>query len=146
MSHFPSKAELQIGVEAVATESGGLLVLDAVRAKDVPHLLTDALFGDPEALALVGPVTQTMARVANAPKHKPALCVSCPRAVRPGGRFAVAIARAAIDSPTKALGFIVCDRCGRTPGAIRAAAAYGIKGIFPESRMVEPTHTEAGHA
>lgn len=134
MNTLPKKSELQAGVEKLAAESGGLLTMDAVRTCDLPHLLTDALFGDAEAQALVKPVMHVMSKVASAPKRRPMLCASCPRPLREGDKFAAVVVRGAVDDPTRAITMAVCRRCGPTLGAIKAAAAVGLRGVFPEAR------------
>lgn len=141
-----SKSELSRAVQQVAVEGGGLLVFDALHVRDIPLLAMETLDGDREAGVLLHAVTDLMRKVTAAPQNRPMLCVSCPRAVRSGAKYSIAVLRGAADNATQAIAFVVCPRCGPTLGAVRAAATVAVRKFFPDARAVEPTHQDGGRA
>jgi len=141
-----TKAELRQTVSHVAAEGGGMIAFTAIRSRDIPLLLLEALAGDKEACSLLQAVEHGLAKIKGAPRRRPMLCAACPRPVRGGDRFAIAVLHGAVAQPTRAITLAVCQRCGPTPGAIRAAATVGIRRFFPDARPVEQTHFSGGHA
>ena len=141
-----AKGELKHAIGQVASESGGMIVFDAVRVRDVPLLLVEALGGDQEARMLLQAVEHTLVKIRQAPQRLPMLCASCPRPVRDGSKFAIAVLRGAIEQPSQAIAMAVCERCGPTPGAIKAAATVGVRRFFPDARAIQVTHSDGGRA
>lgn len=141
-----SKGVLKRAVAQVAAEGGGMIVFDAVRVRDVPLLLGEALAGSQEARMLLQAVEHALLKIKEASRSRPMLCGACPRSVRDGDQFAVAVLRGATAQPSQAITLAICRRCGPSPGAIRAAATVGIRRFFPDARPVEQTHFSAGRA
>lgn len=129
-----SKGELKRAVGQVAAEGGGMIVFDAVRVRDVPLLFAEALGGNQEARMILQAVEHALVKIKEAPQRRPMLCASCPRPVRNGDKFAVAVLRGATEQPSQAITLAVCLRCGPTPGAIKAAATVGVRRFFPDAR------------
>jgi hypothetical protein len=135
------------GIQTVHNEAAGLLNVDIVDALAGAGLMSDALRGDSEAAALILAVTQAAARIKQAPRQKPALCICCPRAVRrvcAGTVFGVATP--AVANPTGAIGFVFCDRCASDRDTLAAKAAEGLRRIWPDLRPVVVTHQHGGRA
>lgn len=141
-----SKSALQRGVERLAVESGGLVKFIGIQKRDEPVLVADVLNGCPEAQRVLRAVVHARSKIAGAPKRRPMLCATCPKPLRDGDKYAVVVVFGAVDDPSEALTMAVCNRCGPTPGAINAAAAVGLRSIFPDARTVEPTHKTGGRA
>ena len=141
-----SKNELKRAVGQVATEGGGMIAFDAVRACDLPMLLGETLGGSQEARMPLQAVEHALNKIKEAPPRRPMLCASCPRPVRDGDKSAVVVLRGAAADACQAITMVVCRRCGPTPGAIKAAAAVGIRRFFPDARAVEATHEHGGRA
>lgn len=141
-----SKAELKRAVGQVAIEGGGMIAFDAVRVRDLPRLLGEALSGNQEARMVLQAVEHALTKVKVAPQRRPMLCTSCPRPVRDGDKFAVVVLRGAAADACQAITMVVCHRCGPTPGAIRAAATVGVRRFFPDARPIETTHENGGRA
>lgn len=141
-----SKSELKRAVGQVATEGGGVIAFDAVRVRDLPLLLGEALGGSQEARMLLQAVERALTKIKEAPQRRPMLCAACPQPVRHGDKFAVVVLRGAAADACQAITMAVCRRCGPTPGAIKAAAAVGVRRFFPDARAIEPTHENGGRA
>ena len=136
---------LHDGIQQVHAEAGGLLTLQVVQCGDMPALILDALAGSGEAVQTLRLTRETLANIEAAPRRKPALCGSCPRALR-GRQFAIIIARPACDDPTQGIAMAVCARCGPDHGAIQAKAAVALARIWPDVRPISITHSHGGRA
>ena len=141
-----TKAEIKQTVSRVAAEGGGMIAFTAIRSRDIPLLRLEALMGNVEACSVLQAVEHGLAKIRTAPRHRAMLCVTCPRPVRDGDRFALAVIHGAVEQPTQAVALAICHRCGPTPGAIHAATTVGIRRFFPEARTVETTHENGGRA
>lgn len=140
------KSDLGCAVQQIVCEGGGLVTVDAIRTRDLAVLAADAWAGSPEASTLLEAVQFTLAKVRQAPQRRPMLCAACPRPVREGDRFAVAVLRGAAEDARQGVSMVICRRCSPTPGAIKAAAAVGVRRLSPDARLIEPTHQQGGRA
>ncbi len=136
---------LQEGVQRVSDEAGGMLTVQVIQQHDMPAMIVGALGGSAEAMQLLRLTNQVLANIQGAPRRKPMLCGSCPRALR-GGRYAVIIARPACDDPTQGLSLAICRKCGPDFDAIQAKAAVALARIWPNVRQVTVTHPGGGRA
>ena len=145
MNAIGSKAALRDGVEAVSTEAAGAVEVIVVMQDETDAFLLDALQGNREAQQLLPAVVQALARIDAASGHKPVLCSCCPRPIRPGGRFNLAVAIPARDDPTRAIGLAVCGRCATEPAGVLAKAVDGFRRIWPDLRHLA-VHPGSGRA
>jgi hypothetical protein len=135
------------GVQAVNDEAAGLLDVNIVDANMGVDLLVDAIRGDHEAAALLQAIREAADRVRKAPRRTPALCICCPRSVkriRAGTVFGIAVP--ATPNPTRAIGFVFCDRCAADRSTLAARAADGLRRIWPDLRPITITDPIGGHA
>ncbi len=142
----PSKAEWGQAVHNVTQESAGAVEIAVVMAEELPGLLGEALLGNPRCLQLFQLVVQMLDHVKEAPQRDPVLCACCPRPVRQGSRFNVAVAIPARDNPHQALALVVCECCATEPDAVMARATDGLRKIWPDLRTASVTHPEGGRA
>ena len=134
---------LQEGVQRVNDEAGGVLSLQVIQRGDMPALISDALAGSGEAMELLRLVRETMDGIQGAPRRKPMLCGSCPKALR-NGRFSIVLAKPACDDPTQGVAMMICAKCGSSIGAIQAAALVALRRIWPDARPITVTHPDGG--
>jgi hypothetical protein len=135
------------GVQEVHDEAAGMLDVNFIDADSGLDMIFDAALGNVEAATLMRAVWQAAARIKEAPRRTPSLCLCCPRAIKrltPGTVFGVA--RPAIAKPSRAIAFAFCDRCSADRGNLAAKAATGLRRIWPDLRTVEITHPEGGCA
>ena len=64
------------------SEAGGAVELIVVRPVDAPDLVAHALAGDRQAIRIFEALSNASRAVQKAPKRKPLLCATCPRALR----------------------------------------------------------------
>jgi hypothetical protein len=134
-------------IQSVNDVSAGLLNVSIVDAGAWAGLLAHALMGDRGSEALLQAVVQAGARVEQAPRRLPALCLCCPRAVkRISANTVFGVAMPVIGKPTGAVGFVFCDRCASDRSALPTKAITGLRRIWPELRQVEITHPVGGQA
>jgi hypothetical protein len=135
------------GIQAVNDQAAGLLDVDIVDAACGADLLSRAAQGDKAAAALFLAVTQAAARIKQAPRHKPTLCMCCPRAIkRLTAETVFGVATPAVANPTGAIGFVFCTRCSADRTTLAAKAAEGLRRIWPDLRPIEITHPIGGRA
>lgn len=149
MSSTPTKAGLKAHLTTIHTEAGGvggLLNLDVVVPADMPAMTLAMLDGDADAQRLFGQVTRTIADVHSAPRRSPKLCASCPRPVRQGDGFSIAVATPACFDPTQSIAFVICERCGLDKATVKMKAAQALQRFWPDLRDVSPTHAAGGRA
>ncbi len=136
---------LQEGVQRVNDEAGGMLTVQVIQQNDMPAMIAGAFGGSAEAMQLLRLTNQVLANIQGAPRRKPMLCGSCPRALH-GGQYAVIIARPACDDPTQGLSLAICRKCGPDFDAIQVKAAVALARIWPNARPVTVTHPAGGRA
>jgi hypothetical protein len=134
------------GVEAVTREAAGAVEIAVIMQSELLGLLNEARRGNPSAEKLLNLTAQTLARIEIAPRGAPMLCACCPRPVRPGGRFNIAVAIPARDDPRGALSLAVCGRCASTPQEVSDKALEGLRRIWPDLRTLAVTHPQGGRA
>jgi len=135
------------GIQKVNDEAAGLMDVTIIDADAGREMLVDAALGNYEAAIMLQAVRQAAARIKQAPRNKPALCICCPRAIRrltPGTVFGLAVPATA--SPSGAIGFVFCDRCAVDRSTLAAKATRGLRRIWPGLRPVEITHSTGGRA
>ena len=142
----PSKAEWEQAVDSIHREASGAVEIVIVMMEEMPGLLGEALLGNPRCLQLFKLVVQMLNHVKAAPRRDPVLCACCPRPVRQGSRFNMAVAIPARDDPHQALALVVCERCAIEPDAVMAKATDGLRKIWPDLRTAAITHPEGGRA
>lgn len=126
-------------VKRLHVEAGGLLNLDVVRRSDMPRLLGAALAGDADAADLVRLVSDALRSIEDAAAAESKQCACCAGEL-PTKRFALVIARPAVDDPQQGMVLAICPRCGATPGGIKAAATQALRSIWPDVREVQITN------
>lgn len=146
MSAHPTINDLKAVLHTLHDEAGGMLHLDIVTPDEFPQLALATMRGDPGAKVLLGQVRRAVSDVHGAPRRSPKLCGSCPRRVRRGDPFSIAIATPACDDPTTALALVICLECGPDRAAVQVAAARGLQRVWPDLRNVAVTHSEGGRA
>ena len=122
-----------------------MLTLQVVQRADLPALIRDVLAGSDKAVQLLRLTRDALASIEAAPRQKPMLCGSCPRALR-GGQYAVIVARPACDDPTQGIAMVICARCGPDRAAIEVRAAAALRRVWPDARAIEVTHPAGGRA
>jgi hypothetical protein len=135
------------GIHAINDEAAGMLDVNIIDADAGLEMIFEAALGNSEAATLMRAVSQAAARIKQAPRRAPTLCLCCPRAIKrltPTTVFGVA--RPAIARPSNALAFAFCDRCSADRGNLAAKAAIGLQRIWPDLRAIEVTHPEGGRA
>jgi hypothetical protein len=125
----------------VQDEAAGMLTVDIIDSPAGSALLDRAIAGNYEAHVLFQAVAQAIARVHQAPRNRPVLCVCCPRPVRrvtPATVFGVA----GPDTPTRtcAVGFVFCEKCGADRATLPEKARQGLSRIWPDLRPVTISH------
>lgn len=87
----------------------------------------------PHHLVIVAPppVKANAAGIAAAPRRRPMLCASCPRALR-GSAYSFVVALPARDDPTQL-------RCAVEPDAITAKAVTALRKLWPDLRPIAIT-------
>ena len=139
--------EWRAGIKQVQDEARGLLDVTIIDAVTRSELLASAVLGDPEATVLLQAVTQAAARIQQAPRRMPALCMCCPRPVkRVTAATVFGVAVPASLNPSGVVGFVFCERCGADRASLLTKAAEGLRRIWPDLRCVEITHPEGGRA
>ncbi len=136
---------LQEGIQRVNDEASGLLMVQVVQQSDLPSLILDMLAGIADAAQLLRMANDAVASIRAAPRRKPTLCSTCPRALL-GTRFSIILARPACDDPTQALALAICPKCGPDYDAIQAKATVALSRIWPNLRPVTITHPNGGRA
>jgi hypothetical protein len=136
-------ADPRIGWEAairrVHAQAAGLLHLDVVRQADLPALIGKALAGGTEAARLLVQVNGFLGQIQEAGLGRAPLCGGCSATIE-DRRFTIVIASPeGADEPADGIGMTICRRCGPTPGAARAAAARGLRDIWPDARLLAVT-------
>ena len=111
------------------------------RALDVIAL---AMVGDTQARQIATVFVETVAGMKRMPRHRPALCGCCPRALV--GDFLVCVALPADDAGAHGFGFGLCDHCGADGSHLDANAAKALRRIWPDCRAVTVTHPKGGRA
>jgi hypothetical protein len=145
--HQNNDREWREGIQRIHDEASGLLDINLIDADAGLEMILDAALGNIEAATLMRAVWQAAARIKEAPRRTPTLCLCCPRAIKrltPGTVFGVA--RPSTAKPSNALAFAFCDRCSADRGTLAAKAATGLRRIWPDLRPITVTHGEAGHA
>ncbi len=140
MSAHPTCAELEASLRTLHEEAARLLHLGIVLPDEFPDLTLAVVRGEPGAQILFGQVVRAVADVHGAPRRSPKLCGSCPRRIRRGDRFSVAIATPVCDDPTNALALVICQKCGPDRASVQAAATRGLRRVWPDLRNVAVTH------
>ena len=140
-----SKAILRDGLERVHREAAGLVDVMVVRLEDAPDMMADAAAGDREARMLLTAVIDALARIDAAPRRAPALCVSCPRALK-RGQFSFGFAMPRCDDPTAMIALAVCRRCATDRDGIKVRVMVGLQKVWPDLRPVTVTHPAGGRA
>ncbi len=136
---------LRESVEKVTLQSGGLLSVVPVMLADLPHLAADASLGDREAGRLLNAALDTVRRFAAAPRRSQPLCASCPRVLRPG-RYNLALVMPECAVPTQLLALGICRHCATNAASVMAKGSEGLRRIWPNFRVVKPTHASGGRA
>lgn len=147
MSVLPSTSKLEAAVDKLTVEAQGALETLVVLPHEVPSLTAQAMFGGPEAQAILRCVVHTLSKIATAPRCERMLCGVCPRPVK-AGKFAIAICKpmhADFDG-AQVLTFVICSRCGRGRPAVHEAANVALRRIWPHSRPITVTHADGGCA
>jgi hypothetical protein len=147
MNASPDGRAWRDGIQAVNDEASGVLDISIIDALAGAELLTNAVLGDREAASLLLAITQAAARIKQAPRRSPSLCICCPRAVkRLSSATVFGVAVPATANPGSAIGFVFCDRCAGDRDTLAAKAAEGLRRIWPDLRPVAITHPEGGRA
>lgn len=135
------------GIQSINDEAAGMVDVSIVDAVTWAELLAHALMGDRGSEAVLQAVIQAGARVKQAPRRQPTLCLCCPRAVkRVSANTVFGVAMPAISNPTGAIGFVFCDRCAADRDALPTKAVQGLRRIWPKLRQVEITHSLGARA
>ncbi len=69
-------------IRSISAEAGGLLEVELVNGQQLGHLLAEMARGDVRASAVLAAVEDTLRAVAQAPRRRPLLCLTCPRPLR----------------------------------------------------------------
>lgn len=146
MSASPSKADFEAHLNAVRAAGGGVVNLQIVRPGDLPDVLEAALLGDINAKHTFNLTMRALEGVRDAPWRRPKLCACCPRAVRRGDNFSVALAAPACDAPLQAIALVICPRCGGDTVTLKQRATEALCKFWPDIHDVSPTHPNGGHA
>jgi hypothetical protein len=127
-------------------ESGGVYRLNIIGPQDLLPLSCAVFTGDAIALARLTAVAESSERIRRMASKSPAICLTCPRAVR-DPHATLAILAPENDASTIAICSAICARCSTgSPSQVleRAAAAY--RQVWPGLRTVGPVTHPAGHA
>lgn len=134
------------GIARISAEAAGLVEVQVVTREDMPELLAHAMLGDPEAMHLGRLVCDALGRIERAPKRRPMLCGSCPRALR-RGRYSLAFAVPRRDAPQEALSLAICEVCATDHAGVVDKAHAALKRVWPDLRPLPgPVHPAQGHA
>ena len=146
VSNKPSRTWTE-GVQRVSNEAAGVIQLDIIKHADLAELLAHAILGDPEAVRLANMASDTLRRIAAAPRRKPMLCASCPTPLRlKGHRFSVVVAIPGRDQPANALALAICHGCATGRDAVQDKAVEALKRLWPDLRPITVTHPAGGRA
>ena len=129
------------GVQSIHDEARGVLDVEIIDAGSGVDLLVGAALGNRRSAALLNAVCLAADQIRRAPRNKPSLCICCPRAVKRISLGTVfGVATPSIPTPTGALGFVFCDRCGADRATLPGKVAEGLRRIWPDLRPVTVTH------
>jgi hypothetical protein len=120
--------------------------LNIIGPQDLLPLSCAVFTGDAIALARLTAVAESSERIRRMASKSPAICLTCPRAVR-DPQATLAILAPENDATTVAICSAICARCSTGSASEvlkRAAAAYTT--IWPNLRCIEITHPEGGSA
>jgi hypothetical protein len=128
-------------MRAVHAEACGAMHLDLVQPGDFSRLVAASLMGSDAATFLIGAVEQALHGIKKAPRRSPMLCGNCPRPIRRGGEFWVAIASPARDDAQNCITLAICAQCATEREDARKLAMKSLRRIFPDAReiTVQPT-------
>jgi len=128
-------------------EAAGMFRLEIIRPEDWLRLSYRVIAGDAGAITRLIAAVESGERIRRMARKSPAICLTCPRAVR-DSEAVLAILIPASDNASTALASAICDRCSAADDAAligRASAAY--EAVFPSLRCVGPiTHPAGGTA
>jgi hypothetical protein len=127
--------------------SGRPLCVSIITAENGAALLAASVQGDVEATMLLRAIVDSATWIKRQAHRKPALCVSCPQAIRrvtPAMIFGVV----APTTPTigHGLGFAFCAQCAEHPDELMAKAAEALRRFWPDLRPLVVTHPAGGRA
>jgi hypothetical protein len=125
------------GVREVHREAAGVMQILFFDPEAGARLVLGAALGDAWAAGMLVAIADYAQHIAQAPRHKPMLCLTCPTPIRSARGLTFAMTVPAIDGPRHALGSAVCPACAaRADLESRALAA--LRGIWPDIRAIEP--------
>ncbi len=139
------RAEWAAGIERASTEAGGLWNLQLIRPQHGLPLLMAAATGDAHAANLLNSMVQLAKQIRTAPKHKPALCLSCPRHIRKCEGVTFIITAPDNDRYTSSIGSALFPRCASDPDGGGSKAIEGVRRLIPDARPITITDPESGH-
>ena len=126
-------------------EAAGLFQATVVMQEDLPGIRWHAESGDLLARYVQQAVDQLTAAVASAPRWQPQTCCVCPQSLR-RRKFSIGIVMPhGLPTPTGALVFGICERCGPDLATAEQAAWRATEKLWPEQRVLGLVH-EAGNA
>jgi hypothetical protein len=122
-------------ISALHAESNGLFRIYLFGAPDGARLLVGAAAGDPWSLGMLAAINDCGHHITKAPRHEPALCLTCPAPLRrlPGLTFCVAVPEVA--RPQHALGSAVCSQCAALPD-LGNRTMIALRQIWPDLREI----------
>ena len=122
--------EREAAMLALRSEANNLLRVHFLSVADGVRLLGAVIAGDQWSRGLMVAITDCIQHIATSPRNRPALCLTCPQALRrvPGVLFCVVVPETS--GPRHGLGSAICPRCAQSPDLGRHAvdAAAGLAG------------------
>ena len=146
MNNAMSKSALQAGVDRLQVEAGGVLELIIVRPPDAVGILGEAIAGSETAARIFRAVSTAATGIAAAPRHRPMLCVSCPRPLRKKTPCSFVLVLPKRADAAEGLTLAVCAKCATKREDIQVKALVGLRRIWPDLRPIEITHEDGGRA
>jgi hypothetical protein len=136
------------GIRRLHCEAAGVLAIEIFDSQAIAKISAAAALGDEMAAALIGALLDTKKSITNAPRNRPALCISCPRAIRKiSWDIVFGLTLPAVRRPGSAIGFAFCPKCAAGDRAsLHSKAQTGLRGLWPDLRPVVISHPDGGRA
>jgi hypothetical protein len=134
-------------LEATSNEAGGVWNAYAFRPPDKTSLMLAAAYGDAFAELALNVIDTVTSGVRSAPRKAPMRCMCCPRAIRYGAWYAIAMVAPSRPDASRSIGAAVCERCAADEAMLTGKIIAAMRELMPDARAIsDPALHKPGHA